>query len=553
MHLSKIISLILLCLAVMAGRAQAGPFDVKVQVEPIRYMSLQHNQTIKTFDTYARETLYNITGKTSINGRLATYSVLDMAFDPAKYASQNLIYIRNKPFRQDIIEMPMLTETDRKRILEEGTLSLDFWLRDDVQQAMGKIVSTAVVKQDAVRQISNQASTLAQLLDYPKYSGMLRSQAIVPPPSAKDANEKPWQTLADASVELLSHGDADLPPNYAKSIARMVGAIQPLAAAWRAQDADAVNQYLSDLASAAADANPAIYPSTTKRHFEVRYNSLFRLTLPAAFFYFIGFVFFLLAWRSEVRWMYVAAVVFTLIAWSVHVTGIGIRWWLVEKSVGNWFESIPIKNQFESMLMSAVLGVTAALGLEAWKRLGIFGAAAAFIGMLSLTGLFAAPFVSSTDSVRGEITQNAGILMTYWLYIHVVLVTCSYALIGMTMVMGIWYLVQSAANRDAVVLRTLDQCNLVMLQLAFWVLGLGIITGAMWADVSWGRPWGWDPKETFALITWIVYLIIIHVRFVTSGSNRAAMTSVLSVVGFLVMIFNWFGVNFFLVGLHSYA
>ena len=63
-------------------------------------------------------------------------------------------------------------------------------------------------------------------------------------------------------------------------------------------------------------------------------------------------------------------------------------------------------------------------------------------------------------------------------------------------------------------LTTLDQANMVILQMAFWFLGIGIICGAVWADHSWGRPWGWDPKETFALITWIVYLIIVHIRIV---------------------------------------
>jgi ABC-type transport system involved in cytochrome c biogenesis permease subunit len=100
-------------------------------------------------------------------------------------------------------------------------------------------------------------------------------------------------------------------------------------------------------------------------------------------------------------------------------------------------------------------------------------------------------------------------------------------------------------------LATLDLCNLVVLQLAFWVLGVGIVLGAIWADQSWGRPWGWDPKETFALVTWIVYLIIVHVRFVTA--DKAWWTAVLSVLGFFIMLFNWIGVNFFLVGLHSYA
>ena len=100
-------------------------------------------------------------------------------------------------------------------------------------------------------------------------------------------------------------------------------------------------------------------------------------------------------------------------------------------------------------------------------------------------------------------------------------------------------------------LATLDACNLIILQFAFWLLGLGIVLGAVWADESWGRPWGWDPKETFALVTWIVYLIIVHVRYVTP--NKAFWTAVLAIVGFFVMLFNWWGVNFFLVGLHSYA
>ena len=100
-------------------------------------------------------------------------------------------------------------------------------------------------------------------------------------------------------------------------------------------------------------------------------------------------------------------------------------------------------------------------------------------------------------------------------------------------------------------LATLDACNLVVLQLAFWMLGTGIILGAVWADESWGRFWAWDPKETFALVTWIAYLVIVHVRVATD--DKAWWTSVLSIAGFFIMLFNWIGVNYFLPGLHSYA
>ena len=100
-------------------------------------------------------------------------------------------------------------------------------------------------------------------------------------------------------------------------------------------------------------------------------------------------------------------------------------------------------------------------------------------------------------------------------------------------------------------LAALDACNLVVLQMAFWVLGTGIILGAIWADQSWGRFWAWDPKETFAAVTWMVYLITVHVRIATT--HKAWWTAVLATIGFFVMLFNWIGVNYFFHGLHSYA
>ena len=155
-------------------------------------------------------------------------------------------------------------------------------------------------------------------------------------------------------------------------------------------------------------------------------------------------------------------------------------------------------------------------------------------------------------SIGEEINQVGGILMHWMLYVHVSLAVASYALITMSALIGAWWIVRKlTSNQDLLVL---DACNLVVLQLAFLVLGVAIILGAVWADFSWGRPWGWDPKETFALVTWIVYLIVLHVRLVTkTPDSRAAWTSALSVVGFFVMLFNWIGVNYFLVGLHSYA
>jgi cytochrome c-type biogenesis protein CcsB len=100
-------------------------------------------------------------------------------------------------------------------------------------------------------------------------------------------------------------------------------------------------------------------------------------------------------------------------------------------------------------------------------------------------------------------------------------------------------------------LEEFDRSHRVLLYTATIALFVGIVLGAIWADYSWGRPWGWDPKEVFALNTWLVYAILIHIPFVVK--QRALATAVLSVVGFAAMQFNWWVVNFYIVGLHSYA
>ena len=99
--------------------------------------------------------------------------------------------------------------------------------------------------------------------------------------------------------------------------------------------------------------------------------------------------------------------------------------------------------------------------------------------------------------------------------------------------------------------QVLDGATMVLLELSFITLWTGIIMGAIWADHSWGRPWGWDPKEVFALNTFIIFLILIHVRI--KVRDKGFWSAVLAVVGFQVMMFNWIVVNFIITGLHSYA
>ena len=97
----------------------------------------------------------------------------------------------------------------------------------------------------------------------------------------------------------------------------------------------------------------------------------------------------------------------------------------------------------------------------------------------------------------------------------------------------------------------LDGATMVLIEMSFVMLWAGIVMGAIWADHSWGRPWAWDPKEVFALNTFLVYLVLIHTRI--TAKDKGLWTAILSVIGAGVMVFNWLVINFVIAGLHSYA
>jgi ABC-type transport system involved in cytochrome c biogenesis permease subunit len=97
----------------------------------------------------------------------------------------------------------------------------------------------------------------------------------------------------------------------------------------------------------------------------------------------------------------------------------------------------------------------------------------------------------------------------------------------------------------------LDGVTMLLMQASFVLLWAGIAMGAIWADHSWGRPWGWDPKEVFALNTFVVFAILVHVRL--TSKDKGLWTAWLAVAGAAVMLFNWIVINFVITGLHSYA
>lgn len=148
-------------------------------------------------------------------------------------------------------------------------------------------------------------------------------------------------------------------------------------------------------------------------------------------------------------------------------------------------------------------------------------------------------------------------LQSYWLVFHVSTAIIGYGAFGVACGVSCMYLLKNKFPKDNFLnkhmpsLETLDLISYRAIALGFIFLTLCIVTGAIWAEQAWGRYWGWDPKETWSFITWIIYSVYLHVRITKGLKGKKA--AILSVIGFLFVLFTYIGVNILLPSLHSYA
>lgn len=148
------------------------------------------------------------------------------------------------------------------------------------------------------------------------------------------------------------------------------------------------------------------------------------------------------------------------------------------------------------------------------------------------------------------------VLRSIWLKIHVISTMISYALFLISFIFAVLYLIKhfkgnSSFSRMLPEKDFIDSVSYKLISAAHPLLSFGIISGAVWAQRAWGRYWGWDPKETWALITWLLYSAFLHIRI--SNKSKKASAAIINVIAFLSVIFTYFGVNFLLKSLHSYA
>ena len=245
-----------------------------------------------------------------------------------------------------------------------------------------------------------------------------------------------------------------------------------------------------------------------------------------------------------------AATLITACAFLINTAGIGLRW---QESYQAGIGYAPLSNMYESLVFFAWAIALFYLGLE-WKyKNKALGAFAMPFACLSIA------YASLSSQFDKEIKPLIPALQSNWLIAHVITCFVGYAAFAVASGMGIMYLIKDRKTNEAPgsILSSLPDLKVIddiihkTLVFGFLWLSAGIISGAVWANSAWGTYWSWDPKETWSLITWFVYAATLHARFTRGWGGRRI--DWLAVLGFLSVIFTYYGVNFLLSGLHSYG
>jgi cytochrome c-type biogenesis protein CcsB len=224
-----------------------------------------------------------------------------------------------------------------------------------------------------------------------------------------------------------------------------------------------------------------------------------------------------------------------------HTIGLGVRWYIAGHS--------PMSNGYESMIF--ISWVTLLAGFIFSRKSPFALSATAVLGSMTL-------MVAHLSFMDPEITNLVPVLKSYWLTLHVSVITGSYGFLGLGAILGLINMILLAlSNRKNLsrISKTVDELTVInykTLTLGLYFLTIGTFLGAVWANESWGRYWGWDPKETWSLITIVIYSLVIHSKMIP-GLKDVYSFNILSLFGFSGVLMTYFGVNYYLSGMHSYA
>lgn len=327
---------------------------------------------------------------------------------------------------------------------------------------------------------------------------------------------------------------------------------QTVSMATRNKDFSKADVELDRLKTVQRDVAGEVAPSASKIKMEVRYNKMNIFKNAQNSYLLLGLVLLIIflirvlsnSTGAEGKVIKLVKIVFTaliFITFLYHGVGLGMRWYISGHA--------PWSNGYEALIFIA--WVTVLAGFIFSKKNPVILAATCILAFFML-------FVTEMNILDPEITPLVPVLKSYWLMIHVAIITGSYAFLGLGAILGLinmfLYIARNKNNGKVLTwnIHELTYVSEMSMTIGVFMLTIGTFLGGVWANESWGRYWGWDPKETWALVSVLVYAVVLHLRFIPALKGKF-LFNVVSFWSYTAILFTFFGVNFYLVGLHSYA
>lgn len=488
-----------LCAALMGILAFAA-FELRPADEDAAAgIPVQHAGRIKSFDAYARQTAEIITGRERWGGRSALSVILETIADPEAAHQRQWIRI------------------DHPELLSKLGLETNrhFFSIDEVAQglavveSLGRSAEARRDRQEDVPLIERKAEQLWQ--SYMSARSLITGLDLgVTPGSTAEAEWRPLSEGGPRAQELFSVARSSTGPDRALYIREA--------------------SQLRDLLQASLPEKIRTAVQLETLYFKLR---PFHLAWPA---YLAAFV--LLLQRRRAR-LSAAGAGLAIGAFVLHTIGLGLRVAILDRP--------PVSNMYESMIFMNWVLILAALGFWAARHGAVTLSSGSLVTAIVLIYSDLLPIDTGMDVLVPVLRSN------YWLTIHVLTIVASYGLFGLAMALGHRHLVLKKLGRfSSADEQSSSGLMLRCVEVGVFLLGIGTVLGGVWANESWGRFWGWDPKETWALITFLGYLVLIHLHHDKKLSSSGLAHS--TIIGFLLVLMTWYGVNFVLgKGLHSYG
>ena len=499
------------------------PVVNKMQAENFGKLIVQSNDgRLKPINTLSSQLLRKITGKSNLHGLNADQALLGMLSNSMYWQLVPVIKVDDK-------NIAKILDVKGKK-----ASYIDFFDTRMGTYKLQSLVSEVYEKKPSQR---NRQDKKAIKIDervnilYMIFSGNILK--LFPDTRSSDLS---WLTLGTKQKTLTSADSLMIKgtfPQFLEAVA--VG------------DAAKSDSLLEKIASFQNKYAAPIIPSSQKISTEILYNKLMIFDRLGLFYGIIGILMIVLIFIDILGSSKYIKAPLKVLMWAVvlgfvvQTVGLGLRWYIAGHA--------PWSDGYESMIYIA--WVTLLAGLLFSKRSIMTIAATTVLSAIIL-------LVAHLSWMDPEITNLVPVLKSYWLTIHVSVITASYGFLALSALLGFFNLilmmVQSPGNTSAIRSRIgeLTIINERSLIVGLYMLTIGTFLGGVWANESWGRYWGWDPKETWALVSVLVYSFIAHMHNIPGLKSKFSF-NLASLLGYFVILMTFFGVNYYLSGLHSYA